>query len=138
MPRTMNELHFCLPIEDRKRAMDFYTAAFDLEPLGPPAEDGVPEPLQFRLDARTRLMLIPAGGFGWVLGERPVAAPEVSECLLSMTLATTADVDRLVERITAAGGRVLVEPVQQDWGYAALCSDPDGHAWQLVAETASV
>lgn len=133
LPDQSNVVHICLPIADRRRAMEFYATVFDLEPLGPPAEDGIPEPLQFELDSRVRLMLIPTGGFGWVLGERTVAAPGTSECVLSTTLATTADVDRLVERIDAAGGHVLVPAEQKDWGYTALCSDPDGHAWQLIA-----
>lgn len=39
------------PIEDRRRAFDFYTAGLSLTPLGEPADNGVPEPLQFRLNA---------------------------------------------------------------------------------------
>lgn len=46
-----------LPIEDRKRSYDFYQVTLGLKPLGEPAADGVPEPLQFSLDERTSLML---------------------------------------------------------------------------------
>lgn len=138
MVNTATAIHVCLPIDDRKRAMDFYTTAFGLDPIGLPADDGVPEPLQLRLDARTMLMLIPTGGFGWVLGDRHLAASEVSECLLSVTLDSPGEVDRIAARVAEAGGRILTSPRQQEWGYTALCTDLDGHAWQLMAEPTAV
>ena len=114
--------------------MNFYAEVFGLEPKGGPSDDGVPEPLQFDLGPGIRLMLIPTGGFGWVLEGRAVANPDVSECVMSLQLESKEEVDRLVDRVPAAGGEVDAAPAQQDWGYAALVSDPDGHAWQFVAE----
>lgn len=133
MPTSTHEFLVSLPVDDRQRAMAFYREAFGFEPIGAPAEDGVPEPLQFRLDERTVLALIPAGGLGWDLGGRRIAPSGVSECLLGVTLGTEPDVDRLVERIRHAGGEVIAEPERQDWGYTAVCADVDGHAWQLTA-----
>lgn len=72
MPRLFT---VSLPIADRQRSYAFYQETLSLKPFGEPAEDGVPEPLQFRLDERTSLMLVPTGGFGWVLGSRDVAPP---------------------------------------------------------------
>ncbi|HIY65991.1 MAG TPA: VOC family protein [Candidatus Agrococcus pullicola] len=114
--------------------MNFYAEVFGLEPKGGPSDDGVPEPLQFDLGPGIRLMLIPTGGFGWVLEGRAVANPDVSECVMSLQLESKEEVDRLVDRVPAAGGEVDAAPAQQDWGYAALVSGPDGHAWQFVAE----
>lgn len=122
-----------LPITDRARAMAFYRDAFAFQLVGTLEEDGIPEPLQFRLDSQTLLALIPADGLGWVLGDRPLAPPGVSECLLGMTLATEAEVNNLVERVRHAGGDVITAPRTESWGYTALCLDPDGHAWQLTA-----
>lgn len=62
-----------LPTGDRQRSYEFYQSALSLEPVGELAEDGVPEPLQFRLDEHTMLMLVPTGGFGWVIGDREIA-----------------------------------------------------------------
>lgn len=123
----------CLPIADRRRSMTFYRDAFGFEAFGEPAEDGVPEPLQIRLDQQTVLMLIPADGFGWVLGDRPAAPVGVSECLLSLACRDESDVRATLDRVTASGGEVLTAPQQQPWGFTALCADPDGHAWQLEA-----
>lgn len=111
--------------------MDFYSTAFNFEPVGPIADDGMPEPLVFTMPGGVRLMLIPSGGFGWVLGDRPVAPPGTNECLLTLTLDTEDEVDQLVERIRDAGGQVATEPQSQSWGYSAVCTDVDGHAWQI-------
>jgi uncharacterized glyoxalase superfamily protein PhnB len=123
----------CLPIADRRRSMTFYTEVFGFEAFGEPAADGVPEPVQLRLDQQTVLMLIPADGFGWVLGDRPAAPAGVSECLLSLACTDEAEVRATLERVAASGGTVLTAPQRQPWGFAALCADPDGHAWQLQA-----
>ena len=50
-----------LPIADRRRAHDFYAAALGLEPVGPIASDGLPEPLMFVVNGHLRLVLIPTG-----------------------------------------------------------------------------
>ncbi|WP_026313727.1 VOC family protein [Actinomadura flavalba] len=123
-----------LATADRRRAYDFYRDAFGFEAFGEAADDGVPEPLQFRLGDGAVLMFIPTGGFGWVLGDRAAAPAGTSECLLSLSVASEAEVDGAVGRVGAAGGDVLAEPVRQPWGYTATCADPDGHLWQIVTD----
>lgn len=51
----------CLPITDRPASFAFYRDGLGFEPAGEPAEDGVPEPLQFTLNDGLRVMLVPAG-----------------------------------------------------------------------------
>ncbi len=121
-----------LPIDDRVRSLAFYTEGLGLEAVGEPADDGVPEPLQLRLGADVHLMLIPRGGFGWVVEPHEVAGPGASECQLSWSVPTDAEVDRAVERARAAGATVLVEPHEKPWGYMASFTDPDGHLWQVI------
>ncbi|WP_381541735.1 VOC family protein [Stackebrandtia endophytica] len=120
-----------LPIEDRRRSMGFYRDVFGFELIGEPAEDGVPEPLQFRLNDKTSLMLIPAGGFGWVQPGREVATTGVAECLLGLAVADEQQLIELVDRVRAAGGEIVAEPGEQPWGYSAVVTDLDGHAWQF-------
>jgi catechol 2,3-dioxygenase-like lactoylglutathione lyase family enzyme len=62
-----------LPIADPRTSFGFYRRALGLEVIGEPAEDGVPEPLQFSVRDGVHLMLVPTGGFGWVIGGREVA-----------------------------------------------------------------
>lgn len=133
MTSSTATITFSLPIADRARAMAFYRDAFAFRLVGAPEEDDIPEPLQFRLDSQTLLALIPADGLSWVLGGRPLAPPEISECLLGMTLTTEAEVNNLVECVRHAGGDVITAPRSEPSGYTALCIAPDGHAWQLTA-----
>ncbi|MFL1429954.1 MULTISPECIES: VOC family protein [unclassified Nocardiopsis] len=126
-----------LPIADRGRAMAFYREVFGFAAVGEPAEDGVPEPLQFEIGEGTRLMLVPAGGFGWVLGEgRAVAAPGSHEVLLGFAVDEPGAVDEVIERARRAGGEVVTEPGQRPWGYAGVCADLDGHLWQVIVAVA--
>lgn len=136
MSNTVTEIHVSLPTLDRQRAMAFYRDAFGFELVGTPEEDGIPEPLMFRLDGRTLLALIPDDGLDGVLGTRPLAPAGTSECLLGVTLASEAEVSALVERIRGAGGEVIVDFAHEEWGYTGVCADPDGHAWQITAEPA--
>ncbi|MER5332203.1 VOC family protein [Micromonospora sp. NPDC002717] len=125
-----------LPIADRPTSYRFYSEGLGLDAVGEPAEDGIPEPLQFALNDGLRVMLVPAGGFGWVIGRHEVARRGQSECVLSLPAATSAEADQLVERARAAGAEVVVEPGQQPWGYVGAFADPDGHLWMVSAETA--
>ncbi|MFG3697823.1 VOC family protein [Micromonospora sp. NPDC047620] len=125
-----------LPIADRPTSYRFYSEGLGLAAVGEPAEDGIPEPLQFALNDGLRVMLVPAGGFGWVIGRHEVARRGQSECVLSLPAATSAEVAQLVERARAAGAEVVVEPGQQPWGYTGAFADPDGHLWMVSAETA--
>lgn len=121
-----------LPTADRRTAHAFYTAlGFDAP--GEPADDGVPEPLQIAVNPGFRLMLIPTGGFGWVTGDHEVAAPGHSECLLSLSCTTPAQVDEVVGRAERAGGRLVSAPASRPWGYTATFADPDAHLWQVLA-----
>jgi hypothetical protein len=52
-----------LPIADRQTSFVFYGEGLGLDAIGDPADDGVPEPLQFALNEGVHLMLIPTGGF---------------------------------------------------------------------------
>ena len=120
-----------LPVADRRTTFAFYADGLGLRPVGDPAEDGVPEPLQFALNDGVRVMFIPTGGFGWVTGNRATAPSDQSECLLVMTLADQRDVDSMVDRARGAGAEIMMEPAEQPWGFSAVFADPDGHLWQV-------
>jgi predicted lactoylglutathione lyase len=122
-----------LPIAERAAALAFYRDALGLEAFGSPASDGIPEPLQFAVNEGLTLMLVPTGGFGWVIGDREVAEPWACECLLSLDAPDPAAVDAMVARAVAAGASMVVEPAQQPWGYAGTFADLDGHLWSVVA-----
>lgn len=121
-----------LPTADRRRSFDFYRDGLGFEPVGDLADDGVPEPLQFVVGDGLRLMLVPTGGFGWVIGDRTVHTGG-GECLLSLGVASEAGVDELVYAAQRAGAAVVTVPGPQPWGYTAVFADPDGHLWMIEA-----
>lgn len=123
-----------LPIADRRRSFDFCHHGLGFEPIGEPADDGVPEPLQFGLNEGLRLMLVPTGGFDWVIGDRTVHTGG-GECLLSLSAASEAGVDDLVDAARRAGAVVVTSPERQPWGYTAVFTDPDSHLWMVEAQS---
>src|SRR4029450_13145908 len=97
-------LGIALPTADRSRAYAF-AQALGLETPGELAEDGVPEPLRVQLNEQASVMYVPTGGFGWITDGRATAEPGTSECLLSLQVGMITEVDNLVGRGEAGGGR---------------------------------
>jgi predicted lactoylglutathione lyase len=124
-----------LPVADRRTTFAFYAEGLGFHPLGDPAEDGVPEPLQFALNNGVRVMFIPTGGFAWVTGNRVTAPSDHSECLLVITLPDQRHLHSFVDRAKEAGAEIVMEPAEQPWGFTAVFADPDGHLWQVRSAT---
>jgi predicted lactoylglutathione lyase len=124
-------LVIAVPTADRASAYAF-ARALGLETPGDLAEDGVPEPLRVQLNQHACVMYVPTGGFGWITEGRATAEPGTSECLLSLQLGTSTEVDSLLGRVEAAGGRVASGPEQKAWGYTGTFTDPDGHLWEAI------
>lgn len=122
-----------LPIADRRTSFRFYRDGLGFDPVGDPAEDGVPEP-QFALNVGLRLMLVPTVGFGWVIGGREVARPDQSECVISLDVETEAGAAEVVQRAHEAGAEIVTDPGQQPWGFAGAFTDPDGHVWMVTSQ----
>jgi predicted lactoylglutathione lyase len=120
----------CLPIKNRQVSHAFYSA-LGLEAVGELGDDGLPEPLQFEISIGLRVMLIPTGGFGMVIGGRKRSPRSTHECLIVIALATDAAVDKLIRRAQDAGAKIVMEAVNQTWGYVGGFVDPDGHMWQV-------
>lgn len=125
-----------LPIADRPTSFAFYRDGLGLDPVGAPADDGIPEPLQFALNDGVLIMLVPTGGFGWVIGDHEVAPKGTSECIVSITAETDAQVDQLVRRAREAGAAIVTEPGPKPWGYVGTFADPDGHLWMVTSAPA--
>lgn len=137
----------CLPIKDRSASHAFYTA-LGFVAVGEAGDDGLPEPLQFEISVGLRVMLIPAVGFGWVIGRRRRSPRSTHECLVVIGRATDAEVDELMRRAQDAGAEIVLESGNQTWGpvtvdddlaetqspdaYAGAFADPDGHMWQVT------
>ena len=120
-----------LPVADRRRSADFYRAFLQSDPFGAIAGDGLPEPLQFRVNADTTILLIPSGGFNWVLqDDRTIGATSVVRTALTWVVGDEDSVRRAVSRAEAVGAETVVPPATQPWQvFAGVVADPDGHLW---------
>jgi len=121
----------CLPIADRSASYTFYTA-LGFSAFGDPDDDGLPEPLQFQISGDLRVMLIPRGGFGWMIGDRKRSPKGTHECQFLIALPTRDDVDDLLRRAHEAGAQTVFDTQEKQWGYAGAFADPDGHQWQVT------
>ena len=116
-----------LPIADRRRSYEFYRSGLGFTTPGEPDRDGVPEPLRLTLGDRVRVMLIPKVGFGWVLSGRKQATAGRSECAVSLSLPTRADVDNLLARARARPARRSSgRRASRTGATTAPSADPDG------------
>jgi predicted lactoylglutathione lyase len=132
---TYEPVVISLPIADRRTSYDFYRQVLSLEAVGEPDETGIPEPLQFAVNAGARVMLIPRGGFERASGGGQAAPPGQHECFLAISAATPADTDALVQRAVDFGTGLVIAPGHQPWGYVGAFADPDGHVWMVRAGT---
>ena len=133
-PVTSTPLVISLPIADRPTAYAFYRRALGLEAIGEPADDGVPEPLQFIVNVGVRVLLAPRAGFGRTIGASQVTPPDHHECVLVIGAATEADTAALIDQAVAAGATLVTPPGPQPWGYVGAFADPDGHIWMVRAD----
>jgi len=134
-PETPMNHTISLATTDRRRSLVFYRDGLGLVAFGPLADDGVPEPLQFRLGPGVSLMLIPTGGFGWVAGEDRMAPLGANECVFSTDVLDEDAVRARYAAALAAGGTSIYEPAQQNWNaFAAQVEDPDGHLWMILVQ----
>ncbi len=52
---------------------------------------------------------------------------------LAINVASRAEVDDAYGAAVAAGGRVVAEPVDREWGgYSAYVADPEGQRWEIA------
>ena len=59
-------------------------------------------------------------------------AKSTSEVLLALSCSSDREVDDLVAKATAAGGRPIKEPQDHGFMYYRSFEDPDGHIWELL------
>ena len=115
-----------LPVHDLTRSVDFFTKlGYSFNP-------------QFTNESGT-CMIITDDIYAMLLVEpyfktftpKPVAdAKSATEAIIALSCESRADVDGIVEKALAAGGRRYKEPDDQGFMYSWGFEDPDGHIWE--------
>ena len=120
-----------LPVKDLKRAVDFYTKlGYTFNP-------------QFTDENATCMivgenlfvMLLVEKFFGSFTSKAIVDTSKATEVLTCVSCDNKAQVDELVAKARAAGGKVPRQPQDHGFMYSHGYEDLDGHTWELVHMT---
>ncbi|MDO9708450.1 VOC family protein [Paracraurococcus lichenis] len=118
-----------LPVADLPRARAFYEA------MGARNEPMFTDETAacMVLSETIHVMLLTHGKFRQFTSKRIPDAKETCQVLLCLSAASAAEVDAIVARAAAAGGRADPGP-KQDHGcmYGRSVEDPDGHVWEVM------
>jgi predicted lactoylglutathione lyase len=116
-----------LPVRDLTRSVDFFTSlGFTFNP-------------QFTDETATCMivsdeayvMLLVRDKFSAFTRKQICDTTSHTEALISLSCASRAEVDDLVNRAIAAGGKHAMEPQDHGFMYGWSFYDPDGHHWEL-------
>jgi Predicted lactoylglutathione lyase len=65
--------------------------------------------------------------------KKPISdAKKSTEVLIALDAASREEVESLVQKAVAAGGRIYAEPADHGWMYQHSFEDLDGHQWELA------
>lgn len=65
--------------------------------------------------------------------EPSVAAGTWDGITLALNVATRTEVDDALAAAAGAGGRLIGDAVDREWGgYSGYCADPEGHRWEIA------
>jgi predicted lactoylglutathione lyase len=123
-----NQIYVNLPVKDLKRSSAFFKSlGFQMEP-------------KFSNDQATCVILgqnmfamLLAEGFFQTFTKKSICdATKSTEVLVCLSCESRANVDDLVKKAVAAGGRIPREPQDHGFMYGHGFEDLDGHIWELM------
>ena len=125
---TPRKIFVNLAVRDLKRSMEFFTKlGFEFNP-------------QFT-DDKAACMVLSEEGYVMLLGEpffRTFTKRELcdtsrqTEAMLALSCASRAEVDELVKKAIAAGGKHAMDPQDHGFMYGWSVYDLDGHHWEVL------
>ena len=122
-----------LGVDDLELALTFYR-----DGLGLPTEGIVGTEFEhgavafFELKGGLVLALWPRASLAHDSG-LDVSPRSSTEVTIGHNVASTAEVDEVIEQARAAGASIVKEPHETFWGgYSGYFQDPDGHLWEVA------
>jgi predicted enzyme related to lactoylglutathione lyase len=117
-------------VDDLERAFTFYRALFDMDDEQiAPGEDHV----AFFFDDDFSFVLFPRDQIAQTAG-KDVAVAGTPGFVLSHQAGSPSEVDEILRQVLIAGGAVIMEGTQSEWGYSAYFEDSEGNVWELMAQ----
>lgn len=123
------QIYVNLPVADLEAAKTFYTA------LGWEVveEYSNEKAAALQLSEGIFLMVLTREFFATFNNRETATAETPREVSNAVTVDTRADVDEIIRRGREAGADVYHEPAEGDGMYYGAFEDPDGHAWEFLA-----
>ena len=122
-----------LGVEDLERALRFYRDGLGLPTagiVGPQDEEG--GVVFFEMAGGVVLALWPRTSLARDAG-LPLGPTSSTDFTLAHNVASTGEVDAVMEEAGKAGARILKPPQKTFWGgYSGYFQDPDGHVWEVA------
>lgn len=117
-------------VDDLERAFVFYRALFEIddEQIGA-GEDHV----AFFFEDGFSFVLFPREQIAQTAG-KDVAIPGTPGFVLSHQAGSPSEVDEILRKVLAAGGAIITDGTQSEWGYSAYFEDSEGNVWELMAQ----
>jgi hypothetical protein len=78
------------------------------------------------------VMLLVEEFFSTFTDKEIVDANAATEAILALSADSKAEVDALLDRALAAGGKPIKETEDRGFMYSSSFQDPDGHQWEIV------
>lgn len=126
MPR---QIFVNLPVRDLERSKAFFSAlgfAFNAQ-----FTDEKAACLVIEKDSIYAMLITEA--YFKTFTPKPIAdARQTTEVLLALSCASDQEVDGLVAKAAASGGKAFGEPKDHGFMYYRAFEDPDGHVWELL------
>ncbi len=125
---SSRQLFVNLAVRDPKRSMEFFRAlGFDFDPKFTNDKAAC-----MIVNGSAFVMLLSEGFFKTFTNRSLCDTESQTEALLALSCATRAEVDDLVKRAIAAGGKHAMDRQDHGFMYGWSFYDPDGHHWEVL------
>ena len=128
MPTASRKIFVNLAVEDLGRSVDFFTQlGFTFDPRFTDEQATC-----MVVSEEAFVMLLVKERFKDFTTKELVDSTRQTEAILALSAESREQVDELVQKALAAGGRPANDPMDPGFMYAWSFQDPDGHLWEVV------
>lgn len=128
MALRSDRLYVNLPVKDLKKSMDYFSEiGFEFDPRFTDENATC-----MIINDNTFVMLLVEDSFKSFIKQDLPDSTKTAEVIIALAANSREQVDEIVDKAMAAGGKLSNEPMVQDFMYARSFEDIDGHLWEVL------